>query len=65
MVPPIPRLPQAKGLVQPDAYLDRLSLETGVLVVFDRRTAAAPTEERTAFGTATTPRGRKVVLLRG
>jgi hypothetical protein len=56
--------PLAQGLAQLDAYLDRLSLRTGVLVVFDRRPGAAPLAERTLLGSATTPSGRTVTLLR-
>ncbi|WP_067478284.1 hypothetical protein [Nocardia amamiensis] len=56
--------PLAEGLEQLDAYLDRLTLDTGVLVIFDRRTDAAPIGERTAFTTATTPAGRAATVLR-
>jgi hypothetical protein len=56
--------PLAEGLSQLDAYLDRLGLDTGVLVVFDRRPDAAPITERTRFERATSARGRAVTLLR-
>ncbi|GAB2677331.1 ATP-binding protein [Nocardia goodfellowii] len=56
--------PLAEGLVQLDSYLDRLSLDTGTLVIFDRRSSAAPIAERTGFAEARTPAGRKVTLLR-
>jgi hypothetical protein len=56
--------PLAEGLAQLDAYLDRLSLDTGVLVVFDRRPNAAPVAERTTFDQATSPSGRAVTVLR-
>jgi hypothetical protein len=56
--------PLAEGLVQLDAYLDRLSLDTGVLVVFDRRPNAAPVAERTTFEQAASPSGRAVTVLR-
>jgi hypothetical protein len=56
--------PLAEGLAQLDAYLDRLSLPTGVLVVFDRRPAAAPIAERTRFAQAASPSGRTVTVLR-
>ncbi len=56
--------PLAEGLVQLDGYLDRLGLDTGVLVVFDRRPQAAPIAERTVFDRATSPSGRPVTVLR-
>jgi hypothetical protein len=56
--------PLAEGLAQLDAYLDRLDLDTGVLVLFDRRPSAAPIAERTRFDKATSPSGRAVTLLR-
>jgi hypothetical protein len=56
--------PLAEGLDQLDAYLDRLVLDTGILVVFDRRTKAAPITERTAFSQVGTASGRTVTLLR-
>jgi hypothetical protein len=43
----------------------RIGLDTGVLVVFDRRPEAAPIAERTAFAQATGPSGRPVTALRG
>jgi DNA polymerase III delta prime subunit len=57
--------PLEKGLEQLDGYLDKAGLTTGVLVIFDRREAAEPIEERTRFGEALTPAGRRVTLLRG
>ncbi|MBB6553937.1 ATP-binding protein [Nonomuraea rubra] len=56
--------PLPDGLVQLDRYLDRLTLPTGVLVIFDRRPEAPPWQERGTFGQATTPSGRQVTLLR-
>jgi type II secretory pathway predicted ATPase ExeA len=56
--------PLAEGLQQLDSYQDRLDLATGVLVIFDTRTQAAPITERTAFSAETTPSGRNVTLLR-
>jgi hypothetical protein len=56
--------PLAEGLAQLDGYLDRLGLDTGVLVVFDRRPQAAPIAERTVFDQATSPSGRPVTVLR-
>ena len=56
--------PLAKGLVQLDGYLDPLGLDTGVLVIFDRRAAAEDIEARTRFEEAVTPLGRTVTVLR-
>lgn len=56
--------PTPTGLAQLDAYLARLGLDEGVLVVFDARAAAAPLDERTRFEARETPSGRKVTLLR-
>jgi hypothetical protein len=53
--------PLPKGLGQLDAYLERLGLEEGVLVIFDRRRkAGAPPR----FEQAQTPSGRAVTVLR-
>ncbi|MEU7738912.1 AAA family ATPase [Nonomuraea sp. NPDC049158] len=56
--------PEPDGLAQLDRYLDRLTLNTGVLVIFDRRPEAPPWKERGAFEEATAPSGRQVTLLR-
>jgi hypothetical protein len=56
--------PLAEGLDQLDGYLDRLGLDTGTLMIFDRRPAAAPIAERTAFSETRTLSGRRVTLLR-
>jgi AAA domain-containing protein len=56
--------PVPDGLTQLDAYLDRLGLDTGTLIVFDRRPTAPPLPERTVLTTASTPTGRAVTLLR-
>ncbi|MGW0200417.1 AAA family ATPase [Nonomuraea sp. NPDC003201] len=56
--------PLPDGLAQLDRYLDRLTLDTGVLVVFDRRPEAPPWKERGDFDQATTPSGREVTVLR-
>jgi len=56
--------PLARGLSQLDSYLDRLGLDTGVLVLFDRRGDRAPISERTGFDAATTPSGREITLMR-
>jgi hypothetical protein len=56
--------PTPDGLRQLDSYLDRLGLDHGTLVVFDRRPTAPPLAERITFTTAQTPTGRPVTLLR-
>jgi hypothetical protein len=56
--------PVGQGLTQLDGYLDRLRLDRGTLVVFDRRRSAPPPPERTAFTEDVTPSGRPVTLLR-
>jgi hypothetical protein len=58
------RDPLDEGLTQLDGYLDRLDLDTGALVIFDRRPQAAPVAERTAFTQATSPSGRIITVLR-
>ncbi|QSB16368.1 AAA family ATPase [Natronosporangium hydrolyticum] len=57
--------PLDRGLAQLDGYLDRLGLDHGVLVVFDRRAEAAPITDRTGFAEHHSPAGRPVTLLRG
>ncbi|XXY54388.1 AAA family ATPase [Sorangium sp. So ce269] len=57
------RDPLLKALWQIDAYLHGLSLDTGVVVVFDRRPGADP-ESGTRFEEALTPSGRRVTVLR-
>jgi hypothetical protein len=52
--------PLAEGLTQ----LDRVRLDRGVLVLFDRRTNALPIEERTREESATSPKGRAIRILR-
>jgi hypothetical protein len=56
--------PLAEGLLQLDAYLERLSLGEGTLVVFDRRSAARDVSGRTRFEDAVTVSGRVVRVLR-
>ncbi|WP_433513974.1 AAA family ATPase [Nonomuraea sp. CA-143628] len=56
--------PKPDGLTQLDRYLDRLTLSTGALVIFDRRPEAPPWKERGGFAQATTPSGRQVTVLR-
>ena len=56
--------PLTKGLTQLDGYLDRLHLNTGTLIIFDRRPNAAPITERTRFDQTTSPTGRPITILR-
>lgn len=63
-----PRDPLDKGLQQLDGYLQRLGLDSGVLVIFDRRPEAGEAgqmDERTRFEAARTEAGRAVTVLRG
>ena len=54
--------PDGRGLTQLDAYLERLGLDEGVLVIFDRRGKQA--RSHTRFEQAQAPSGRKVTVLR-
>lgn len=56
--------PLERGLSQLDGYLDRLGLDQGVLVLFDRRPEAAPLPDRLGFHPASSPSGRAVTVLR-
>jgi hypothetical protein len=56
--------PLKDGLAQLDKYLDRRKLDTGTLVIFDRRPNAAPVHERTAITEEHSPAGRTITLLR-
>jgi hypothetical protein len=56
--------PLPEGLKQLDEYLERVGLPAGVLVLFDRRKAAAPIEERVREEHAATKTGRPVRVLR-
>ena len=56
--------PLAEGLVQIERYLDKVGLDHGVLILFDRRSNAAPLEERTHEEAATTAKGRPIRVLR-
>ncbi|NJL29594.1 MAG: ATP-binding protein, partial [Thermoanaerobaculia bacterium] len=55
--------PLPKGLAQLAAYLDRLGLTTGTLLLFDARSAAAPLPERVSRE-ALEHGGRRITLLR-
>ncbi len=56
--------PLPEGLVQLERYLDKIGLEEGTLILFDRRTDAAPLEDRTREERAATAKGRAVRVLR-
>ena len=58
------RDPLGEGLQQLDRYLGPLGLERGWLVLFDLRSSAGETWERTAFEDAVTASGRGVRVLR-
>lgn len=56
--------PLQEGLVQLDGYLAGLGLDSGWLVIFDRRSGQPPISERTRASMDTTPAGRRVSVLR-
>jgi hypothetical protein len=56
--------PFAQGLEQLDGYLAGLGLDTGWLVVFDRRCGQPPIAERTASAGPVSPAGRSIVVVR-
>jgi hypothetical protein len=56
--------PLPQGLSQLDGYLDRLGLDAGTLIIFDRRPDVAPVTERTVLTETTSPAGHAITLLR-
>ncbi|AKT40391.1 ATP-binding protein [Chondromyces crocatus] len=56
--------PLPEGLHQLDAYLAGLGLDTGWLVLFDRRPSAPPLAERLGAAPITSPGGRRITLIR-
>jgi hypothetical protein len=56
--------PLALGLKQLDRYLDGLHLDSGTLMIFDRRPQAAPVGERTAITEVASPAGHVITLVR-
>lgn len=56
--------PLAQGLVQLDGYLAGLGLDSGWLVIFDRRSNTARLADRTASSTATSPGARRITVIR-
>lgn len=55
--------PVPDGLAQLDRYLDRLDLDRGTLIVFDRRPTGPPLVDRTRLDQTTSPGGRTITLL--
>lgn len=56
--------PLTEGLEQLDYYLSGLSVDSGWLVIFDRRPNLLPVQHRTTTEHATTPSGYDVVVIR-
>ncbi|MBK5941732.1 AAA-like domain-containing protein [Halochromatium roseum] len=56
--------PLGDGMVQLDGYLAGLGLDTGWLVIFDRRAAAPPLAERLAEEAHLSPGGRRIRVIR-
>ena len=56
--------PLIEGLQQIERYLDRLQLESGFLVLFDRRSSAPEWAERMSWLETTTASGKAVSVLR-
>ncbi|MEO0373877.1 MAG: ATP-binding protein [Cyanobacteria bacterium P01_A01_bin.17] len=57
--------PLSRGLSQLDQYLSGLGLETGWLVIFDRRAGQPPIAERTITTNTTTATGKSIIVIRG
>jgi type II secretory pathway predicted ATPase ExeA len=57
--------PLNAGLAQLDKYLTGLGLQSGWLVIFDRRSGLPPVAERTVVEHAITPQNRQVSVIRG
>lgn len=56
--------PKDDGLVQLDGYLAGLGLDSGWLVIFDRRTNVVPVASRTSAESTATSSGRAVTVIR-
>jgi hypothetical protein len=52
------------GLKQIDAYLDKLKLDTGILIIFDRRKNAKSVHKRLKLKQQKTPGKKTITLLR-
>ena len=59
------RDPLSEGLKQLDKYLSGLNLDTGWLVIFDRREGLPPISDRTTTEIAQSPDGRSIIVIRG
>jgi hypothetical protein len=59
------RDPLSEGLKQLDKYLSGLNLDTGWLVIFDRREGLPPISDRTSTEIAESPDGRFIIVIRG
>ncbi len=57
--------PLNEGLKQLDKYLSGLNLDTGWLVIFDRREGLPPLSDRTTTEIAISPAGRNITVIRG
>lgn len=57
--------PLVEGLKQLDKYLSGLNLDTGWLVIFDRREGLLPLSDRTTTESAISPAGRSIIVIRG
>ena len=56
--------PLTAGLAQLDSYLAGLGLDTGWLVIFDRRADPLPIAERTTHAEQRSPQGRRIQVVR-
>jgi hypothetical protein len=56
--------PIKEGFKQLDQYLSGLGLDTGWLVIFDRRSGLPPISDRTTTEIATSPAGREITVIR-
>jgi len=57
--------PLHQGLKQLDKYLSGLNLDSGWLVIFDRREELPPLSDRTTTEMAISPAGRNITVIRG
>ena len=57
--------PLPQGLIQLDKYLSGLNLDTGWLIIFDRRPDLPPLSDRTTTEIALSPQGRNITIIRG
>jgi hypothetical protein len=57
--------PLTEGLIQLDGYLTGLGLDSGWLVIFDRRPEQPPIAARTGSTEALSPGGRRIQVVRG